>query len=377
MFDKAIYGPDTLNRRDFLKSAASKGVGTALGFSMLSNLNCQTIAQDMPQRVLGRTNLSVSLLGFGSTQVKDTAVYQRAVELGVNYFHMGDADPTYNLEACAALLPFREQIYIAYMSYPKASRTELLEDLDNYLEQSGFGYLDVWFVMTPRTEVMNVFRDAIAEALDAGKTRWTGITTHSLDQDVDHLTLPDSPIDVVMLTYNYLSTPTDSEKLGRLSAAGLGITPMKPLAGKFYDETTANPAPLLHWLAADTRIHCIPVIMNTIEQVEQNVAAIKQPFSEADQDMLRSLAAYNTQRFCRMCGACNGKCPNGLAVSDLVRTAMYVDGYKDVHRARSSMMSIPVENRQICCRQCDTCLVHCPNGVAVRDRICNVQAWLT
>jgi predicted aldo/keto reductase-like oxidoreductase len=50
----------------------------------------------MPKRVLGRTKLSVSLLGFGCTQVKNKAVYQRAIELGVNYFHMGDRDPAYN-----------------------------------------------------------------------------------------------------------------------------------------------------------------------------------------------------------------------------------------------------------------------------------------
>jgi len=51
------------------------------------------------------------------------------------------------------------------MSHPKTSRTILLEDLDNFLQQSGFGFLDLWFVITPKTEVLNEF----VEAVDAAK----------------------------------------------------------------------------------------------------------------------------------------------------------------------------------------------------------------
>jgi len=59
----------------------------------------------------------------------------------------------------------RKKINIAYMSHPKTSRTILLEDLDNFLQQSGFGFLDLWFVITPKTEVLNEF----VEAVDAAK----------------------------------------------------------------------------------------------------------------------------------------------------------------------------------------------------------------
>jgi len=97
---------NSLNRRYFLKTAIKKSIGTILGLSILSNYRCKSNLIEMSKRVLGRTKLSVSLLGFGCTQVKDKAVYQRAVELGINYFHMGDRDPTYNLDACAALLPY-------------------------------------------------------------------------------------------------------------------------------------------------------------------------------------------------------------------------------------------------------------------------------
>jgi predicted aldo/keto reductase-like oxidoreductase len=359
----------SLKRRDFFKAAVDKGMGTLLGFSILSRTNCKPNLTGMPERLLGRTKLSVSLLGFGCTQVKDQAVYRKAVELGINYFHMGDRDPAYNLDACSALLPFRKRLTIAYMSHPKDSRTLLLEDLDDFLNQSKLGVLDVWFVITPRPEVLNDFSEAVSLARTAGKIRFAGITTHNLDQDMAKLTAPESMIDVVMMTYNYLSPPDVKEKIDRLHRAGLGITPMKPLAGKFYEPAAEKPGPMLRWLAADQRIHTIPVIMTHIDQVEQNAAAIKSPLTLEDRSTLQTMFSYNASRFCRMCGSCAGKCPEGLSVSDLVRTAMYLEGYSDIRLARLNFSSIPEANRRITCDRCEQCSVTCPNGVAIKERI--------
>lgn len=367
---------NSLNRREFLKTVTNKSIETILGFSILSNLNCKSDSIEIPRRILGRTKLSVSLLGFGCTQIKDKMVYQRAIDLGINYFHMGDRDPTYNLDACAALLPFRQNIHIAYMSHPKDSKDILMEDLDNFLQQSRFGFLDVWFVITPSPEVLNAFCEAADIAKKSGKIRWTGITTHSLNRDVDKLTASDSIIDVVMMTYNYLSPAEHSEILEKFYAAGLGITPMKPLAGKFYEKTTSKPDALLRWLVEDNRIHSIPVIMTKPDQVDQNVAAVKQKLSKDDRNNLQSMYSYNSQRFCRMCGACDGKCPVGLSVSDLVRTAMYIESYRDINLAKSNLSLIHEKNRQIACNNCENCAVICPNGVAIKERISSVKEWL-
>jgi len=364
-----------LDRRVFLKKATG-GVSTIICYPLLSSLHCASESSDMPKRLLGRTGLSVSLLGFGCTQVKDKAVYRRAIELGVNYFHLGDRDPAYNLEACSVLLPQRKKINIAYMSHPKDSRAILMEDLDNFLYQSGFGHLDMWFVITPRPEVLSEFCEAVTLAREAGKIRWAGITTHSLDRDVELLTGVESPIGAVMMAYNYLSPPEHRAVLDRLHRAGLGITPMKPLAGRFYEQTANKPDALIRWLAADQRISTIPVIMTTTEQVEQNAAAVEQPLSEEDNETLRVLTAYNSERFCRMCGDCSGKCPEGLAVSDLIRTAMYAEGYRDLHMARTTYFAIAEKNRRISCTRCEQCSIDCPNGVNIKDRISKIEGLL-
>ncbi|MCP4455039.1 MAG: hypothetical protein GY809_26560 [Planctomycetes bacterium] len=59
----------------------------------------------------------------------------------------------------------------------------------------------------------------------------------------------------------------------------------------------------------------------------------------------------------------------GLAIRDLVRSAMYAEGYGDLAMARSQFAAIPAEQRRIACHTCHQCTVHCPNGVAIRDRM--------
>lgn len=70
-----------------------------------------------------------------------------------------------------------------------------------------------------------------------------------------------------------------------------------------------------------------------------------------------------------MCGACNDHCTQGLAVSELVRAAMYAEGYGEMSVARSHFNAIAAPQRHMSCRDCAYCTVACPNGVVFQDRI--------
>lgn len=380
-------------RREFIKTTG--GALVALGAaSSLGTAEAQERAGDshkstaeslkMPKRVLGRTKLSVSFLGFAVFHIRDAALYQRAVELGITYFHtVVDASTRkliapdeHNVDALAALRPFRDRIVVSHMTVKRFSKAVLLEDLDGFLKQSGFGHLDIWYVCCPSPEQLDDFSEAVAAARKAGKVRYAALSTHRLAQDVPRLIVPDSSIDVVMMTYNFLSPPADRGSLGKMHSAGLGIVPMKPLAGRFYEKTTQKPDALIRWLAADRRVHTIPVGMYTVEEMEQNVAALQKPLSDEDRKELKGLMAYSSPRFCRMCGSCDGRCQRGLAVSDLVRVAMYAEGYGNPGLARTHLAAIPPSQRRISCQDCQQCSVLCPNGVAIRDRIRRAQELL-
>jgi predicted aldo/keto reductase-like oxidoreductase len=137
------------------------------------------------------------------------------------------------------------------------------------------------------------------------------------------------------------------------------------MAGGAEAARAGVPAAVMRWLAADPRVHCAPVAVVTIQQLEEDVAALGRPFSDTDRELLRTQRAYASPRFCRMCGACDGQCPQGLPVSDLVRCAMYADGYRDLPRARRELSTLP----PVTCGDCPRCVVRCPHGVAISDRL--------
>lgn len=328
-------------------------------------------AADMPRRLLGRTRLPVSVLGFGCAPgVKDPALYRRAVELGVNYFHVGDRTPAADADVLRILRPFRDRIFIGLMTLPGAAA---IPALDQLLSATGVGHIDIWYLITPQPEhLKGAPADALQAARQAGKVRFTGITTHRLASDVGLLAAPGSPIDVVMLSYNFLASPEVVAAVGKLHAAGLGITPMKSMAGGGRAAVAGVPAAAIRWLAADPRVHCAPVAVETIQQLEQDARALSRPLSDADRALLQSQRAYASPRFCRMCGACAGQCPQGLPVSDLVRCAMYAEGYRDLRRARQELKTLP----PVTCGDCPRCVVQCPNKVAIPDRLRYAQRLL-
>ena len=327
----------------------------------------------LPQRTLGRTGLTVSVLGFGCSGVRETALYRRAVDLGITYFHLLHDAKTRNPEAAAALLPFRNRIVVGCMTSARASMEAMGQELDSFLAMSGFGHVDLWYFVTPTPAQREMFVGAFEEARRAGKARFAAITTHSLPDHVEALTAPGSAIAAVMLVHNFTSASEVSAQVDRLPAAGLAITPMKPMAGNFTTQTSgeasAQHAAALRWLVADPRVSCVPPIMTSLAQVEANAAAVRMPFSKSDEAVLTAWKPRVSERFCRDCGTCAGSCPHEIAVAGLVRASMYAEGYRDLERARRELEAIPAARRGPACADCRECTVHCPTGVDVRARV--------
>lgn len=352
------------DRRTFLMSLTLPGI--------LSN--SARNEPPMPQRTLGRTKLSVSILGCGYTVFKDATFFRRAFEQGINNFILSPV----NLEACAAVRSFRNQVVANCLLGAKGTSQEMIADLDSFLLKSGLDHVDVWYIAVPTAEQFKPLGEAIAAARKAGKARFGAITTHRLAEDLPRLISTDSLIDVVMIQYNAASPADIQGQIAKLHAAGLGITPMKTASGAFDRELIGSKAILasVRWVAADKRISCIPLRMESLEELEQDIQGIRLPVSEQDRKVLREVSSSVSSRLCRMCGSCDGKCARGLAVSDLVRCAMYLEGYRDPALAREQFQAIPPMRRDPRCEACSHCTVSCPHGVSVRPRVQLAQAAL-
>ena len=96
-------------------------------------------------------------------------------------------------------------------------------------------------------------------------------------------------------------------------------------------------------------------------------------FTDADSKILSARLEEITPYFCRMCGECDGKCPKGLPVADMVRFVMYADGYGQFPLGRENFLRMSTEQQNVRCGDCTDCTVECPHGVHVQARLSRAQ----
>src|SRR5512136_818406 len=115
------------SRRDFLAAGlAAPGIA--------SNLQPFLGPKRAEPRLLGKTGLKVSPLGFGCMTTSDPAVIERAADIGINYFDTARAYQGGNNERMvgAALKAKRRQVIISSKTQGK-TREEALADLETSL----------------------------------------------------------------------------------------------------------------------------------------------------------------------------------------------------------------------------------------------------
>jgi predicted aldo/keto reductase-like oxidoreductase len=113
--------------------------------------------------------------------------------------------------------------------------------------------------------------------------------------------------------------------------------------------------------------------MTNFDQLNENLLAMSEPFTDHDRDLLADQMAHIGPMYCRMCGNCGGVCDKGVPVSDMLRYLSYAEGYGQFAMARDHYLALPADIRQIQCRDCSSCTVNCPNGVEVQARLIKAQ----
>jgi predicted aldo/keto reductase-like oxidoreductase len=169
--------------------------------------------------------------------------------------------------------------------------------------------------------------------------------------------------------------------------AGIGLVAMKVMAGgyramPFYPTTDELRTRLkregallaaLKWVVKNKDIDTTIPSMVDNDQLDENLKAMASPFTGTDEKVLSAHLDRIGPILCRMCGACDGKCREGLPVADILRYLMYADGYRQFSLGRQEFLTLPAEARQVRCGECSGCTVECPNGVRVAHRLKRAQ----
>ncbi|MGA8577587.1 MAG: aldo/keto reductase, partial [Bryobacteraceae bacterium] len=266
------------------------------------------------------------------------------------------------------------------------TRADALEQLDISLKQLGTDYLDIWYLhgKTRPEDVTDELIDAQQTAKQAGKIRFAGVSTHSGQPQLIPFLAAHPKIDVILSAYNFTLEPVMNTVMEQAAKAGKGTVAMKVMAGGFRTLKPDNPnyqklrregamLSALKWVTRNRNVCTTVPSMTDIDQLEENIKAMSEPFGADDEKRLAAHLERIGPLYCRMCGACQGQCRQGLPVEDMLRFVTYADGYGQFALGREHFLSLAPAHVAASCADCDSCTVECRHGVKVAERLMRAQ----
>jgi predicted aldo/keto reductase-like oxidoreductase len=362
-------------------------------------------------RTLGKTGLKVTTVGFGCMTTSDASVVERAADLGINYFDTARVYQQGNNERMvgAALKRKRKDVVLSTKSITR-DKQGALADLDTSLRELGTDYVDIWYLHLKNTpaDVTDDLLEAQRIAKQQGKIRFAGVSTHQGYQELIPMLAKKGLVDVVLTMYNFSMEKAVEAAIAEASKAGIGIVGMKVMAGGFR-QRPAGPPPsgpggpppgtpppgglprgprpeppaqlkqqgamlaALKWVIKDPNVHTTIPGMQDMEQLEENLRAMAEPYGPDEERRLAQQLELITPLYCRTCGKCEATCAKGLPVADVLRYLSYADGYGQFALAREEYAKLPIALANVHCRDCELCTVTCPFGVQVATRLSRAQ----
>lgn len=392
------------DRRQFLKSSAILGGASAVGV-LTPPSHAQTWSNQGVQkyRTLGRTKLQVSDISFGSSRLRsgEENLVHHAIDLGINYFDTAESYTAGQSETVIgrAIKGQRTQLYLVSKTIIRAttSADAMMRDLEGSLRRLQTDYIDVYMnhavnnievVSNPEWQIFN------EKAKAQGKIRFTGVSGHAgnlincLDYVLDH-----DLVDVMLVAYNFGQDPKFYEGLTRgfdriatqpdlpriiakAKTKNVGIVAMKTLMGarlndmRSYENSGATFAQAaFSWVLSNANVDSLVISMTSEQQIDEYLGASGSTHVSVNaRSLLDQYALLNGANYCKhACNLCEGSCPYGVPISDVLRTRMYATDYQDVDFARSEYALL--ETNANACLNCsgEPCQNACPNGLTISE----------
>jgi predicted aldo/keto reductase-like oxidoreductase len=391
-----------LDRREFLRGSAAAGVG--LGLAPLAGAAGAGVQAARVRRKvrLGRTELQVSDIGFGSSRLSgDTDLVRHALDRGISYFDTAEGYTNGESEKTLgrALDGVRDQVVIASKGMLGAGddRKEMMRALDDSLRRLRTDRIDVYFmhaVNNPKRIRNPEWPEFLAQAKQQGKIRFSGMSGHGgrLVECVD-AALDGDLVDVLLLGYNFGQDPSFVQKftgsfdfvaiqpdlpraLAKARKQDVGVVAMKTLRGArlndmrpYETEGGTFSQAAFRWVLSNENVDSLIVTMRSREQVDEYlVASGSGAPSAADESLLERYEQANGETQCRYgCDACENACPEGVPIAEVLRTRMYAEDYGDAPLARGEYTALGAGASACISCSHQACSGACPFGLQIPE----------
>ncbi len=304
-------------RRTFILGslAAATVVGTkSLTQKSDTPLSKITIPQSMPERMLGKTNISLPIFGLGgagqtplskSGQEKEAiALVERALALGVRYYDTA-ADYGPSEAYLGKILPsYRSEIFLNSKTAAR-DRDGAWRDLERSLKRLNTDYLDAWQLhhVSFESELDKIFGSngaikALQEAKDQKLVKFLGITGHH-EPDIIAEGLRRYPFDTTLVSLNAADVhhprPFGSTVLPVAQANNVGVIAMKvPAYGRLFKPgILESMQQAMGYTLSLSGVDCCIIAAENPEQLESNVKVAQafQPLNETEMKAIEQLTA--------------------------------------------------------------------------------------
>ena len=194
----------------------------------------------MEYKRLGKTDLRVSLLGFGAVQTckmpeaEAIDLVREAVDRGINLIDTAHAYPNSEELLGKALKGIRDKVIITTKSF-ETSKDGLLNDLETSFKRLDTDYIDIFLMhdVSKDKKLDELLNNGVVEAIikekEKGNIGFIGFSCHNPDIINRYYGIED--FTVVMIPVNFISTEFVDKNYSKLVEEDIGILGMKPFGG--------------------------------------------------------------------------------------------------------------------------------------------------
>ena len=301
-------------RKEFLKISAAGllGVGLLGKAPRLLAKPQETQTQKIPEyRILGRTGIKVSAVGYGASRTLEPSLVKGALETGINFLDTGrryfrgqnevmvgkvikGIRQKVIIQSKMLIRPAERGEALDSQEIRKSLRTMMETSLNESLHALQTDYIDIMLLHgASTTEVINddTVMEFFLEAKRKGKIRACGFSSHANQLEMLRDANRNKFYDVIMVPYNHKGSYIHSragynnkwnqsaleDELKKVEHNRIGIVAMKTCSGGPYSsDGVIKPTfkDALKWILSHSYISTMAVAMANIKEIKEDVQAM-------------------------------------------------------------------------------------------------------